>query len=715
MICKLEIYNGELNLFPVVTNERVFAQITMGNIVKGQPGKSPIIGENDNWWIWDDAEGKYVDSGKVATTSGDVVKYVEAKDEQHPNRKAIQLNNGDLITGVANKEGLGSVNIAMVNEWDVVDLGTSELPLNMNTPKGVRPTVQEAGQSGEEANKIAYLSDIPEDKEPDTFLISGHSFQELKEAIASKKVILIMDATNSYQVMNYSFSGRLDNATTIDGYYVSSIRTEYGRTYFSFVTLSDKGDGTIKIDRPTRDQIYIPEANIINGLTEEETGKVLDATQGKVLKEMIEQSGGLPYAVVFSNQLEAVTTNEGIKSCIKVEDFQKVLEAINNNGVVIYVSVTTGKKESTVLSTADITLDNSNPDNPKLTLVYNFPASEVIGSTNYLTVVDQVKSLTISPVQLPDGTTRHMVQSTNQSNGSLRFYTKGLPDKFLAGDGTYKEISLPSGGSDLEVIKLSWIFNESPSMYIYELWIFKEENDKLFKAIEDGKPIVFALYDGNQSSPYNKLTQVIGNILIDSFTSGDNFNVRTTQTFFDSYESKFKLINYVFGTFNKSNTSDRYQLELITNPTGSMGYSGYKEVDLDFSGSGQKFLSDDGTYKTIPTIQEVKAPRLIISTRKKLASSSVTELSDYIKPEVQSGQIPIELFLNCIYCLNVEAGQTPIYTKPYTVLSNTFEQVAVIKVMVPDIVNKKFNEVTINIDQATRAITVNESVTLSDM
>lgn len=57
MICKLEIYNGELNLFPVVTNERVFAQITMGNIVKGQPGKSPIIGENDNWWIWDDAEG----------------------------------------------------------------------------------------------------------------------------------------------------------------------------------------------------------------------------------------------------------------------------------------------------------------------------------------------------------------------------------------------------------------------------------------------------------------------------------------------------------------------------------------------------------------------------------------------------------------------------------------------------------------------------------
>ena len=36
----------------------------------------------------------------------------------------------------------------------------SILPINLNTPSGVRPTVQEAGQSGEEANKIAYLTDV---------------------------------------------------------------------------------------------------------------------------------------------------------------------------------------------------------------------------------------------------------------------------------------------------------------------------------------------------------------------------------------------------------------------------------------------------------------------------------------------------------------------------------------------------------------------------
>lgn len=37
-----------------------------------------------------------------------------------------------MITCMAKKEGLGSVNIAMVNEEDVVDIGTAELPINLN-------------------------------------------------------------------------------------------------------------------------------------------------------------------------------------------------------------------------------------------------------------------------------------------------------------------------------------------------------------------------------------------------------------------------------------------------------------------------------------------------------------------------------------------------------------------------------------------------------
>lgn len=75
-----------------------------------------------------------------------------------PDRKGIVLKNGDMILG-ASTNGT-QVNLAMVNRWNVVDYGSSALPMNLNTPAGTRVTVQEAGQSGEEANKIAYVSDL---------------------------------------------------------------------------------------------------------------------------------------------------------------------------------------------------------------------------------------------------------------------------------------------------------------------------------------------------------------------------------------------------------------------------------------------------------------------------------------------------------------------------------------------------------------------------
>ena len=81
------------------------------------------------------------------------VDWTNISTEENPDRKAIVLNLGESSNG-------GTVNIAMVNKWNIVDLGTTTLPINLNTPSGVRPTVQEAGQSGEEANKIAYLTDV---------------------------------------------------------------------------------------------------------------------------------------------------------------------------------------------------------------------------------------------------------------------------------------------------------------------------------------------------------------------------------------------------------------------------------------------------------------------------------------------------------------------------------------------------------------------------
>ena len=86
------------------------------------------------------------------------VKYVDIADEHLPERKAIILKNGDVILG-SDLEG-GNSSLVQLNRWGVADFGSTKVKFNINTPKDVRPTVQEAGQSGEEAHKIAYLSDV---------------------------------------------------------------------------------------------------------------------------------------------------------------------------------------------------------------------------------------------------------------------------------------------------------------------------------------------------------------------------------------------------------------------------------------------------------------------------------------------------------------------------------------------------------------------------
>lgn len=103
------------------------------------------------------------------------VKYEDVADSNLPERKAIVLKNGDVILG-GNLEG-GTSSLVQLNRLGVADFGSSSVPFNINTPKDVRPTVQEAGQSGEEAHKIAYLSDIES---------SSAQIEEVKAALETK-------------------------------------------------------------------------------------------------------------------------------------------------------------------------------------------------------------------------------------------------------------------------------------------------------------------------------------------------------------------------------------------------------------------------------------------------------------------------------------------------------------------------------------------------
>lgn len=107
------------------------------------------------------AQGAVGPQGPEGPTDPLTVKYQQFQTESDENqRKTIQLANHDSISGV-DTNGTG-YNLLMLSKWNIVDLGSNKLPLNINVPTGVRPTVQEPGQTGETAHKIAYLSDIPE-------------------------------------------------------------------------------------------------------------------------------------------------------------------------------------------------------------------------------------------------------------------------------------------------------------------------------------------------------------------------------------------------------------------------------------------------------------------------------------------------------------------------------------------------------------------------
>lgn len=105
--------------------------------------------------------------------------------EDEPNRKAIVLKNNDILLGTDTNGA--TYNIGMINKWNVVDLGTNKLQINLNTPAGVRPTVQEAGQSGEEANHIAYYEDIDEKTRKSIASLPNHIVNGIEDSAQTRE------------------------------------------------------------------------------------------------------------------------------------------------------------------------------------------------------------------------------------------------------------------------------------------------------------------------------------------------------------------------------------------------------------------------------------------------------------------------------------------------------------------------------------------------
>lgn len=94
----------------------------------------------------------------IERIDGEKVKWDKFPTSELPNRKGIVLENGDLILG---KDLNGdTLPLVQLNRWGIIDAGSPKAPYNIHTPQGERPTIQEAGQTGEQAYHMAYQEDL---------------------------------------------------------------------------------------------------------------------------------------------------------------------------------------------------------------------------------------------------------------------------------------------------------------------------------------------------------------------------------------------------------------------------------------------------------------------------------------------------------------------------------------------------------------------------
>ena len=146
-------------------------------------------------------------------------------------KKVITLDNDELINAQSNSEELENkvdvngkaISLIQLNRWNVVDVGSPYTLTNINTPDGVRPTIQEKSQSGPEAHKIAYLSDFENINDIVNSLSTNVKMLQMKLDTINKSNIEIIEITNDVipemadAKKDYIISGNINTTANISG------------------------------------------------------------------------------------------------------------------------------------------------------------------------------------------------------------------------------------------------------------------------------------------------------------------------------------------------------------------------------------------------------------------------------------------------------------------------------------------------------------------
>ena len=146
-------------------------------------------------------------------------------------KKVITLDNDELINAQSNSEELENkvdvngkaISLIQLNRWNVVDVGSPYTLTNINTPDGVRPTIQEKSQSVPEAHKIAYLSDFENINDIVNSLSTNVKMLQMKLDTINKSNIEIIEITNDVipemadAKKDYIISGNINTTANISG------------------------------------------------------------------------------------------------------------------------------------------------------------------------------------------------------------------------------------------------------------------------------------------------------------------------------------------------------------------------------------------------------------------------------------------------------------------------------------------------------------------
>ena len=146
-------------------------------------------------------------------------------------KKVITLDNDELINARSNSEELENkvdvngkaISLIQLNRWNVVDVGSPYTLTNINTPDGVRPTIQEKSQSGPEAHKIAYLEDFENINDIVNSLSTNVKMLQMKLDAINKSNIEIIEITNDVipemvdTKKDYIISGNINTTANISG------------------------------------------------------------------------------------------------------------------------------------------------------------------------------------------------------------------------------------------------------------------------------------------------------------------------------------------------------------------------------------------------------------------------------------------------------------------------------------------------------------------